>query len=66
MASLKQICNLSEKSFSKWEYKKAIKLSDNESKTRDYLIEPFFNILGYNKSVNINLLKYTNSSPRIY
>ncbi len=66
MASLKQIGNLLEKSFSKWEYKKAIKLSDNESKTRDYLIEPFFNILGYNKSVNINLLKYTNSSPRIY
>ena len=31
------------------QYKKAIKLSDNESKTRDYLIEPFFNMLGYDK-----------------
>ena len=49
MASLKQIGNLSEKSFSKWEYKKAIKLSDNESKTRDYLIEPFLIFLGTTK-----------------
>ena len=49
MASTKQIGSLLEKSFSKWDYKKAIKLSDNESKTRDYLIEPFFNILGYSK-----------------
>ena len=49
MATLKQIGNLLEKSFSKWDYKKAIKLSDNESKARDYLIEPFLNLLGYNK-----------------
>ena len=49
MASAKQIGSLLEKSFSKWDYKKAIKLSDNESKTRDYLIEPFFNMLGYDK-----------------
>jgi len=49
MASPKQIGSLLEKSFSKWNYKKAIRLSDNESKTRDYLIEPFFNLLGYDK-----------------
>ena len=47
MASIKQIASLLEKSFSKWDFKRAIKLSDNESKTRDYLIEPFFNMLGY-------------------
>ena len=49
MATIKQIGNLLEKSFSKWDYNKAIKLSENESQTRDYLIEPFFNLLGYNK-----------------
>ena len=49
MATLKQIASNLEKSFSKWEFNKAIRLSENESQTRDYLIEPFFNILGYNK-----------------
>ena len=49
MATVKQIGSLLEKSFEKWDFKKAIRLSDNESKTRDYLIEPFFNLLGYNK-----------------
>ena len=49
MPSNKQIGNQLERLFSKWDYQKAIKLSDNESKTRDYLIEPFFNMLGYNK-----------------
>ena len=49
MATVKQIGSLLEKSFEKWDYNKAIKLSDNESKTRDYLIEPFFNLLGFNK-----------------
>ena len=49
MPSNKQIGNQLEKLFTKWDYQKAIKLSDNESKTRDYLIEPFFNMLGYNK-----------------
>ena len=38
LATLKQIGNLLDKSFSKWEYIKAIKLSENESQTRDYLI----------------------------
>lgn len=49
MATAKQIGILLEKSFEKWNYKKAIRLSDNELKTRDYLIEPFFNLLGFNK-----------------
>ena len=49
MPTTKQIGNLLDRSFQKWDYKKAIKLSDNESKTRDYLIEPFFNLLGYSK-----------------
>lgn len=49
MASLKQIGSLLERSFEKWDYQKAIKFSGNESETRDYLIEPFFEQLGYNK-----------------
>ena len=49
MATVKQIGSFLEKSFEKWDYKRAIRLSDNESQTRDYLIEPFFNLLGYNK-----------------
>lgn len=52
MATVKQIANLLNKSFEKWDYKKAIKLSDNETKTRDYLIEPFFQMLGYSKMDN--------------
>ena len=35
------------------DYKKAIKMSDNEAKTRDYLVEPFFEMLGYQKMDNI-------------
>ena len=52
MATVKQIGSLLEKSFEKWNYQKAIKLSDNESKTRNYLIEPFFELLGYSKMDN--------------
>ena len=52
MATIKQISNHLNKSFEKWDYKKAIKLSDNETKTRDYLIEPFFQMLGYAKMDN--------------
>ncbi len=37
------------KQFDNWDYKRAIKLSDSEAATRDYLIEPFFNILNYTK-----------------
>ncbi len=49
MATIRQISNSLERSFQKWDYERAIKLSDNEAKTRDYLIEPLFNMLGYNK-----------------
>lgn len=49
MATLRQIASSMERSMQKWDYQKAIKLSDNETKTRDYLIEPVFNMLGYNK-----------------
>lgn len=49
MASIRQIGSLLEKAFQKWDYQRAIDLSENESQTRDYLIEPFFNLLGYNK-----------------
>lgn len=49
MPSVKQIASSLERNLKKWDFKKAIKLSDNETKTRDYLIEPLFNMLGYNK-----------------
>ena len=45
----KQIAKSIKKSFDNWDFNRAIKLSDNETVTRDYLIEPFFNILGYSK-----------------
>jgi len=36
MATIKQIGSILEKSFDKWDYQKAIKLSDNESKTTKF------------------------------
>ena len=45
----RQIAKSIKKSFDNWDFNRAIKLSDNETATRDYLIEPFFNILGYSK-----------------
>jgi len=50
MATFRQIASLLERSFEKWDFKKGIKFSNNESETRDYLIEPFFEQLGYNKN----------------
>jgi predicted type IV restriction endonuclease len=47
--TLKQIANKIQKSFDNWDYHKAINRSNNEAETRDYLIEPFLNILGYDK-----------------
>ena len=44
-----QIAKKLKKQFDNWDYNKAIKKSDSEAATRDYLIEPFFNILGYVK-----------------
>ena len=49
MPTNKQIASSIERYMTKWDYKRAIRLSDNETKTRDYLIEPLLNILGYNK-----------------
>tara|TARA_R110002020_G_scaffold420967_4_gene630090 strand:- start:378 stop:1412 length:1035 start_codon:yes stop_codon:yes gene_type:complete len=46
---LKQITNQILKSFNNWDIKKAISFSSDETQTRDFLIEPFFEILGYNK-----------------
>ena len=49
MPTNRQISSSLERSMVKWDYKRAIRLSDNETKTRDYLIEPLLNMLGYNK-----------------
>ena len=49
MSTIRQITSYLERSFKNWDYERAIKLSDNEAKTRDYLIEPLLNMLGYNK-----------------
>ena len=54
LATLKQIGNLLDKSFSKCDYLKQLNLG-NESQTRDYLIEPFFNLLGYDKWNTIHM-----------
>lgn len=47
---LKQITQKLKKELSNWDFEKAIEFSGrNESQTRDFLIEPFFNkVLGYN------------------
>lgn len=37
----RQIANKIEKSLKEWDYSKAIKFSNDETKTRDYLVEPF-------------------------
>jgi len=46
-AKERQIANKIEKSLNQWDYSKAIKFSNDETKTRDYLVEPFFKILGF-------------------
>jgi len=45
----KQIARKIEKSLNDWDIEKAILNSRNETQTRDYLIECFFEILGYDK-----------------
>ena len=45
----KQIARKLERSIQNWDFQKAIDFSNNETKTRDYLIEPFFKILGFNE-----------------
>lgn len=46
---LKQIVNQLKKSLNNWDLEKAIKHSSDETQTRDNLINPFFEILNYNK-----------------
>ena len=46
---LKQITKEISKSFDNWDVKKAISFSQDETQTRDFLIEPFFEILKYSK-----------------
>lgn len=45
----KQITKQLLKALSNWDYEKAISFSNDETQTRDFLIEPFFDLLGYNK-----------------
>tara|TARA_B100000767_G_C19719327_1_gene516501 strand:- start:206 stop:1243 length:1038 start_codon:yes stop_codon:yes gene_type:complete len=66
-ARIKQIANKLEKSLSNWDIKKAIKYSDDETKTRDYLVEPFIQILGYNQMDDYSheySLKYAKGSVK--
>jgi hypothetical protein len=46
---LKQITNQISKSLKNWDFQKAITFSTDETQTRDFLIEPFFDLLEYNK-----------------
>ncbi len=48
-SKLTQISRKIEKSLANWDIEKAIVNSRNETQTRDYLIECFFEILGYDK-----------------
>lgn len=57
MANIQQIVKELRKSLSSIDYQKGIELSDNEAKTRMYLVEPFFGTLGYNRGFdNGNLI----------
>ena len=49
MASLTLIAKELKKTINSFELEKAIELSDDEAKTRMYLVEPFFGMLGYNR-----------------
>lgn len=49
MANIQQITKELKKRFSSFDLSKAIENSDNEAKTRMYLVEPFFEILGFNR-----------------
>ena len=45
----RQIANQLSKALKNWNFHKAIEFSNDETQTRDFLIEPFFELLGYNK-----------------
>lgn len=49
MANIQQIVKELRKSLPNFDIEKAIELSDNEAKTRMYLVEPFFEILRFNR-----------------
>jgi hypothetical protein len=49
MANIKQIVNELKKSIGSFDLAKAIEQSDNEAKTRMYLVEPFFMMLRFNR-----------------
>ena len=49
MANIQQIVKEIKKSLSNFDLSKAIELSDNEAKTRMYLVEPFFESLRFNR-----------------
>lgn len=49
MANIQQITKELKKSLSTFDLMKAIENSDNEAKTRMYLVEPFFEILRFNR-----------------
>ncbi len=46
---LKQITNQISKNLQSWDFDKAISFSTDETQTRDFLIEPFFELLDYSK-----------------
>ena len=46
---LKQISNQLSKELQNWGFDKAIKYSADETNTRNFLIEPFFEIFNYSK-----------------
>jgi len=47
--NIKQITKNLSKKLLEWDFEKAIANSDNEYNTRDYLVEPFLNILGFSQ-----------------
>ena len=46
---LKQTLKLLDKAFAAWDVKKAVNASNDEATTRDFLVHPFFELLGYQR-----------------
>ena len=51
MANRKQIVKEIKKELDQFDFKKAIEMCENEAQTRMYLIEPFFEILRFNRGM---------------
>ena len=49
MANRKMIARELSRSLNSFEFEKSLEISDNEAKTRMYLVEPFFEMLGFNR-----------------